>query len=180
MRMQEQRECGRGPAGRRRRRPGVRRRSRALAWVPLVLLASGCATLFEAPDVRLVSVRLLGIGLGGGTLEAGVLVSNPNRYALRGGQLSYDLELGADGAGGETRWLPLAGGQLEREIEVPGRDSAVVAVPIEFAWDAVGGAMRSLLERGTFDYRITGSLQLLSPIRRAVPYRRTGTLSLGR
>jgi hypothetical protein len=88
--------------------------------------------------------------------------------------------LGEAGAAGESRWLPLAGGQLSREIEVPARDSAVVELPIEFAWNAVGGAIRSLLERGTFDYRVSGSLELRSPIPQTVPYRRTGTLSLGR
>ena len=157
-----------------------RRAARGMGWVPALILTSACATLFEPPEVRLVSVRLTGLGLGGGTLEAGVVVSNPNRYSLRSSQLSYDLELADPGTAGGRQWTPLAAGQLDREVEVPARDSALVDLPIEFAWDAVGGAIRSLLERGTFDYRVSGELQLRSPIRRTVPYRRTGTLSLGR
>jgi LEA14-like dessication related protein len=151
----------------------------AASWLALVTVPAGCASLFEAPEIRLQSVRLVGLGLTGGSLEAGVLVSNPNRYPLRSAQLSYDLELAAVGQTDEV-WSPLATGQLEREVEIPATDSVVVGIPIEFTWSGVGGAIRSLLERGTFDYRVSGALQLRSPIRRSVPYRRTGTLSLGR
>lgn len=149
------------------------------AWLVLATVPAGCASLFQAPEVRLQSVRVLGLGLTGGTLEAGVLVSNPNRYALRTARLSYDLELADAGQSGDS-WSPLANGQLEHVVEIPASDSVVVSVPIEFTWSGVGGAIRSLLERGTFDYRVSGALQLRSPIQRDVPYRRTGTLSVGR
>jgi LEA14-like dessication related protein len=149
------------------------------AWLAFATVPAGCASLFQVPEVRLQSMRVVGLGLTGGTLEAGVLVSNPNRYALRTAQLSYDLELADAGQSGDN-WSPLANGQLERVVEIPASDSVVVAVPIEFTWAGVGGAIRSLLERGTFDYRVSGALQLNSPIRRDVPYRRTGTLSVGR
>ena len=158
---------------------GSRRAFAVLAWLALVVVPAGCASLFRAPEVRLQSVRVVGLGLTGGTLEAGVLVSNPNRYALRTAQLSYDLELADAGQSGE-HWSPLANGQLEREVEIPASDSAVVSIPIEFTWSGVGSVIRSLIERGTFDYRLSGALHLRSPIPRDVPYRRTGTLSLGR
>jgi LEA14-like dessication related protein len=162
-----------------RRGVGVRRAFALTAWLAVTMVPAGCASLFQAPEVRLQSVRVVGLGLTGGTLEAGVLVSNPNRYALRTAQLSYALDLADAGTSGDA-WNPLANGQLEREVEIPATDSIVVPIPIEFTWSGVGSAIRSLIERGTFDYRVSGALHLRSPIRREVPYRRTGTLSLGR
>jgi len=160
--------------------PNIARRAFfTLVLLALALVPAGCASLFQAPEVRLQSVRVIGIGLTGGTLEAGVLVTNPNRFALRTARLSYDLELADAGRTTET-WNPLANGQLEHEVEIPATDSVVVPIPIEFTWTGVGSAIRSLIERGTFDYRVSGALQLRSPIRKEVPYRRTGTLSLGR
>jgi LEA14-like dessication related protein len=161
-------------------KPNVARRAfLSLIWLALAFVPAGCASLFQAPEVRLQSVRVVAIGLTGGTLEAGVLVTNPNRYALRTARLSYDLEL-ADANGSADTWNPLADGELEHEVEIPATDSVVVPIPIEFTWSGVGNAVRSLIERGTFDYRVSGALQLRSPVRKEVPYRRTGTLSLGR
>jgi hypothetical protein len=142
--------------------------------------ASGCASLFQAPEVRLASVRVVGLGLLGGTLEAGVLVSNPNGYALRSGQLSYALDVAEPGDSASRSWTPLATGRLDREVQVPAGDSVIVGIPIEFTWEAMEGTIRSLLDRGTFDYRVSGALELRSPLRRTVPYRHTGTLTVGR
>jgi hypothetical protein len=38
--------------------------------------------------------------------------------------------------------------------------------------------MRSIMDRGTFDYRITGIVNVRDPIRRSVPYRRIGKISM--
>ena len=180
MHMRHEEASAEGWVGARSRPLRARRTALFVALAVSGMAPSGCATLFQAPEVRLASVRVVGLGLRGGTLEAGVLVSNPNGYALRSGQLRYELEVAEPGDSASRGWTPLANGQLDREVQVPAGDSVILGIPIEFTWEAVGSTIRSLLDRGTFDYRVSGALELRSPLRRSVPYRHTGTLALGR
>lgn len=165
-------------AGRPWLRAGRSARPAPAVLAAFMLLATGCSAIYQAPEVRLDSVRLVGLGLRGGSLEADVVVTNPNRYALRGGYLEYNLDL-AEPAAEEHAWSPLASGRIDAEIEVPARDSVIVELPIDFSWDGVGGVIRALLLSGTFDYRVSGVLELHSPFGKTVPFRRIDTISLG-
>lgn len=156
-----------GPPGRRVRRISVV----ALTAVAL----AGCFASFERPEVRLEGVRVGGIGLSGGTLYAQLQVVNPNGFALRADELTYDLEF--SGARAEE-WLPFAEGVFVERIEVPARDSALVEIPVEFSYRELGGAIRAVLDRGTLDYRVRGSVRVTDPIGRTVPYRHEGTVTM--
>lgn len=146
------------------------------ALVLLMGVAVGaCSMAFRQPEVRFEGVRLGGLGLRGGTVYAQLHVINPNGFGLETTSLTYDLEISEDEA---DEWSRLAAGTFEEPIRVPGRDSAVVEIPIEFAYADAGAAMRSILDRGTFDYRVSGLVSVLDPVRRNVPYRRTGKVSL--
>ena len=151
-------------------------RSRRMIPVTVAaLVLAACWPVFRPPEVRLDGVRLGSIGLTGGTLTGYVVVDNPNAFALRTVAIGYNLELN-DPA--NNRWVPLAEGTLDREVSVPANDSAVVELPLSFTYSGIGAAIRSILESGTFEYRIAGDLRLTEPLRRQVPFRRTGTVSI--
>jgi LEA14-like dessication related protein len=152
----------------------MRRRLMATAILATTVLG-GCIASYEAPEVRFEGIRLGGLGLRGGTVYAQLNVVNPNRFRLRTDELSYDLEL--SGAGEDREWVRLAEGTFRDRIEVAAYDSALVEIPIEFAYADLGGALRSILDRGTVDYRVTGRVQLIDPIDRSIPYRRTGQVT---
>jgi LEA14-like dessication related protein len=144
----------------------------------LALAATACIPSFHQPDIRLDGVRLGGLGLRGGTLYALLSIANPNGYALETTGLSYDLELNDPGATADDGWIRIAQGTFDDTLRVSGKDSTVVEVPIDFSYQGAGAAMRSIMDRGTFDYRITGIVNVRDPIRRSVPYRRIGKISM--
>jgi hypothetical protein len=55
-----------------------------------------------------------------------------------------------------------------------GRSSTILEVPVQFRYDDMGGALRSILDTGTFNYRVTGDVRLAEPIGRTFPYRQDG------
>ena len=140
-------------------------------------MASACSLVFREPEVRLDSVRLAGLGLSGAMLVANVMVTNPNGYDLRTTAIVYDLDLG-DAAESRNGWTRLAQGTIDREYRIASRDSAVIEIPLEFSYSGVSSAIRTILNQGTFDYRIGGDITLTSPVSRRVPFRRTGSVSL--
>jgi hypothetical protein len=56
----------------------------------------------------------------------------------------------------------------------------VVEIPVEFRYAGIGTAARALLDSGTFNYRISGTVAVERPIRTDLPYRHSGTASLTR
>jgi LEA14-like dessication related protein len=142
----------------------------------LALTGAACAGAYQQPEVQLEGVRVGGIGLRGGTLYAQVLISNPNRFDLETRSLRYDLEvLDPDQPG---RWISFAEGTIDERIRVGRRNSTILEVPITFRYDEMGGALRSILDAGSFAYRVSGDVQLSEPIGRTFPYRKQGTVSM--
>lgn len=148
---------------------------RGVVLAAAVFALSGCFASFERPVVRLDGVRVGGLGVRGGTLYARLQVVNPNGFTLRANELTYDLEFAGQRA---DEWLSFAEGVYEDRIEVGGRDSATVEIPVEFTYRELGEAFRSVLERGTLDYRVRGSVRVTDPIGRTVPYRHEGTVTM--
>jgi LEA14-like dessication related protein len=139
-------------------------------------LLSGCWLMFREPEIRLDSIRLTGLSLSGATLVASVMVTNPNSFDLRTMAWASDLDLGDEAE--STSWTRLAQGTVDREYRIAARDSAVVEIPLELSYSGVSGAVRSILNRGTFDYRMGGDISVTAPVSRRVPFRRTGRISL--
>lgn len=150
-----------------------------MALVALAVAATGCGPVVQQPEIRLDSVRLGALGLQGGTLNVRLEVVNPNRFGIETSGLTYSLDL-QDGAlpNGDDAWLSFASGTLDEAFRIGPRDTAVVEVPLEFRFRDAGPAVRSILTHGTFDYRISGTVSVERPVRRQLPYRRTGTVSL--
>ena len=140
-------------------------------------LLGACSLAFRQPVVTLEGVRVDAIGLRGGTLVAQVHIENPNNYGIRSEGLTYALEI-ADRSGDERTWRPLAEGTFEDEIRLPGDGEVLVEVPIEFSYGDVSGILGEILDRGTFEYRVSGTVDVREPARRTVPYRHTGTVSI--
>jgi LEA14-like dessication related protein len=132
---------------------------------------------FQQPAVRLDNVRLGSLGLSGGTLVAGLVVTNPNDYELRSGQLNFTLDLREPASTGDG-WVRIAEGNIDRGLSILARDSAAIEVPIDFVWSGVGSGIRSVLESGLLDYRLNGDLAITRPLSRTVPFRRTGQIDV--
>jgi LEA14-like dessication related protein len=147
----------------------------ALAAI-LAAAVTSCAP-FRQPEIELASVRLAGLGLTGGTINVRLAVQNPNRYALRAQGLTYELALGEPG-GGADQWIEFASGTFTDALEVAGRDSALIDIPVEFSYRGAGTAIRSIIETGSFRYRVSGTVQVTGPVRRQVPYARRGVVSM--
>jgi LEA14-like dessication related protein len=146
------------------------------ALLPALVLAAACSSMVRQPEVRLESVRVGGIGLRGGTLYAQVYVGNPNGFDVETRSVTYDLQVeDPDSAGG---WVTFSQGTVNEEIRVRGNSSTVIEVPIQFRYDDLGGALRSILDTGTFNYRVRGDVRLSEPVGRTFPYSKTGVVSM--
>ena len=141
-----------------------------------VLLLGACSSVMRQPEVRLESMRVGGIGLRGGTLYAQVYVGNPNGFDLETRSLTYDMQVEHPDSAG--RWVSFSQGTVEEPVRVRGNGSTVIEVPIQFRYDDLGGAVRSILDTGTFNYRVRGDVELSQPIGRTIPYSKTGIVSL--
>lgn len=166
-----------GRKGRSRER-GVGRGGRwpwgVLILVVLMLLPA-CAAVFEQPEVQLAGIRLAGLGISGGTVVVRLDVANPNRFALDASGLTYDVDLlTRDG----DDWLNLADGTFQDEVRVEAHDTASVEIPVAFSYGGLGSALRSLMDYGTVQYRIQGRIAVRSPVRRDIPYRHAGSVSV--
>jgi LEA14-like dessication related protein len=152
--------------------------AKGIALVAVAVLAGGCIMSFKQPQVRFEGIRLGGLGARGGLVYAELLVLNPNSFRLETTSVSYDLELADPARSGDARWIRLANGQFSEPISVAARDSAVVELPIEFSFEGMSGIARSVLGGGLVDYRVQGVIEVREPMRRNVPYRREGKVSL--
>ena len=73
-----------------------------------------------------------------------------------------------------TAWVPLAQDTIVQKIECGAHSTDVVEIPIEFSYNELGPAVRALLDRGTFGYRVSGRIDVSRPISRACRTGRPG------
>jgi len=144
----------------------------------IALMAASCSKVIRQPEINLTGVKLGGIGLRGGTLVAQLQVRNPNSFDIETRQITYDLKIAAPDSTNTPQWLDFASGTFTEPIKIEDGGTTTVEVPIEFSFSTVGGALRSILDRGTFNYRVEGTVALREPLSRTVPYRHTGNVSL--
>ena len=146
----------------------------------LALLATGCGgSIFTQPEITLESVQIGGLGLSGGTLVVDLQVVNPNRFALSANRLNYDLALRDPETATDTSWTDFAEGAYEQPFTVGGGETAHVQIPVSFSYSGLGAAAGSMLRRGTFTYRASGTADVRTPLgTHQVPFRKTGTVTL--
>jgi len=147
----------------------------------LALVAGACGgSVFEQPEVTLQSVQIGGLGIRGGTLLVNVQVVNPNRFSLAADELTYQLSVtDPDRPAADSVWIDFATGVYDEGFSVGSRDTAVVQIPVEFSYAALGAAAGSIVRSGTFTYRATGTVDVRTPLGgRQVPFQRRGTVAL--
>ncbi len=147
------------------------------ALAAVALGAAGCSSAFREPEVNLLRVVPNGIGLRGGSVEVQLEVENPNSFGLKTDKITYNFEV-LDSNRSDTSWVSVSKGVIDKVLEVGGRDRTIIEIPIDFKYDDFGTAARSIMDRGSFRYRITGSVDLREPLRRTVPFRKIDTFSL--
>lgn len=146
---------------------------RTVALAASVLMAA-CVPKVEQPEVWVAGARLASLGLSGGVIDVRLSIYNPNRFGLRASGLTYDLDFQAPDDGD---WFDFTEGRIEEDLEVAAGDTAVVVVPVEFTYRGLGEVVRGLLDRGTFDYRVSGRVAVERPLQRDISYRHTGTVT---
>jgi LEA14-like dessication related protein len=148
---------------------------RALALLLVLALTGACALFVRSPEVAIADVRVVGLGLTGGTAEVLLEVDNPNRFGLEVREFRYLLEV-ADPARPD-RWDTLAVGVSADTVHLARREVTVVPLRIPFRYSALGTALRAWMGGGDVPYRIEGSVRARgSGIQRDLPFRSQGTL----
>lgn len=147
------------------------RRTMTAVFLALVATLGACVPRVEQPQVWLEGVRISSLGLTGGVVNVRLSVHNPNRFAVQASGLTYDFQIRDPEA---DRWVPFTEGRLDDDLRVAARDTLEVTVPVEFSYRGLGEAWRSLIDRGSFDYRVNGVVELRSPVRRDIRYQHAG------
>ena len=149
------------------------RRTKLAAAVLAVFAVAGCASLgmggFKEPIVTFKDLRVRGLGLTGGSLDAYLSVYNPNGFRLDATRLSYKVSVGDN-----QLWT----GALDSRFTVQDRDSTTIRIPVDFTYAGIGGAARQMMQSGSVPYTVTGDVTVATPVGNfTVPYSGTGRFS---
>ena len=150
------------------------RRTKIAAAVFAVMAIAGCASLglgggFKQPIVNFKDLRVRGLGLSGGSLDAYLNVYNPNGYRLDATRLTYTVSVDQN---------QLGMGALDSRFTVQNHDSTTVRVPIDFTYAGIGAAATQMMQQGSVPYTITGDVTVATPLGNFTrPYTGTGRFS---
>ena len=147
-----------------------------LATAALAAFAiAGCASLgalggFKEPIVSFKDLRVRGLGLTGGSLDAYLNVYNPNGFRLDATRLTYRVTVGDNAEVGT--------GALDSRFTVQNNDSTMVRIPIDFTYAGIGAAARQMMQSGSVPYNVAGDVTVTTPVGNfTVPYSGTGRFS---
>ena len=148
--------------------------SRYIAAMLLVAATTAaCASLgsgvFQEPIVTFKDLKVRGLGLSGGTLDAYVNVYNPNGFRLDATRLTYNVLVGQN---------QLGTGALDSRFTVQNNDSTTIRIPIDFTYAGIGAAGTQMMQQGSVPYTITGDVTVATPLGNFTrPYTGTGRFS---
>jgi LEA14-like dessication related protein len=139
------------------------------------IATSACATLnalngnFAEPIVTFKDLRVRGLGLSGGSLDAYVNVYNPNGFKLDATRLTYKVLVGEN---------QLGTGALDSRFTVQDKDSTTIRIPLDFTYAGIGAAARQMMQSGAVPYTISGDVTVATPLGNFTrPYTGTGRFS---
>ena len=149
------------------------RRTKLAAAALAVFAIAGCASLgmggFQEPIVTFKDLRVRGLGITGGSIDAYLNIYNPNGFKLDATRLSYKVLVGEN---------PLGTGVLDSRFTVQDKDSTTVRIPIDFTYAGVGAAGRQMMQSGSVPYTVTGDVTVATPVGNyTVPYTGSGRFS---
>ncbi|MEO8910757.1 MAG: LEA type 2 family protein [Gemmatimonadaceae bacterium] len=152
----------------------MKRRVKLATAVLAVAAISACASLgplggFAEPIVTFKDLKVRGLGLSGGALDAYVNVYNPNGYKLDATRLTYAVMVGQN---------QLGTGALDSRFTVQNHDSTTIRIPIDFTYSGIGSAAQQMMQSGSVPYTITGDVTVATPVGSFTrPYTGTGRFS---
>jgi LEA14-like dessication related protein len=149
------------------------RRTKIAAMLAAIVGMAACASLgaggFREPIVSFKDIRVRGLGLSGGSLDAYVSVFNPNGYRLDATRLTYNVMVGQN---------QLGTGALDSRFTVQSNDSTTIRIPIDFTYAGIGAAGTQMMQQGSVPYTITGDVTVATPVGNFTrPYTGTGRFS---
>ena len=150
------------------------RRTKLAAATLAVFAIAGCASLgalggFREPVVTFKDLRVRGLGLTGGSLDAYLNVYNPNGFRLDATRLSYKVLVGEN---------ELGTGVLDSRFNVQEKDSTTIRIPVDFTYSGIGAAARQMMQSGSVPYTVNGDVTVATPLGNfTVPYSGTGRFS---
>ena len=153
----------------------IGRRTKLAAAALVAFAVAGCASLgalggFKEPIVSFKDLRVRGLGLTGGSLDAYLNVYNPNGFRLDATRLTYKVTVGND--------AQLGTGVLDSRFTVQDKDSTTVRIPIDFTYAGIGAAARQMMQSGSVPYNVAGDVTVATPVGNfTVPYSGTGRFS---
>jgi LEA14-like dessication related protein len=139
-------------------------------------LASSCASAVRRPEIELTGIRVGGIGLRGASLIADLDIDNRNDFDIETDSITYQLFANTSSSG--ESWQPILQRSYTQRIVIAEDKVTRVEIPIEFNYTDLSGAARAILDRGTMNYRIQGNAFVREPLRRTIPFTKTGNVSL--
>ncbi len=153
----------------------IQRRTKLAAAALVVFAIGGCASLgalggFQQPVVNFKDLRVRGLGLTGGSLDAYLNVYNPNGFNLDATRLTYTVTVGDNAQVGT--------GALDSRFTVQNKDSTTIRIPIDFTYAGIGAAARQMMQSGSVPYNVSGDVTVATPVGNfTVPYSGTGRFS---
>ena len=150
--------------------------SRLLIATLLCAGVGACAGRVREPEVNLAGVEVAGIGLRGATLIADLEIKNPNDFTIETDSVTYTFEAASPNSA--TTWSQVTQGAFTQRVQVKDGGTTKVQVPIEFNYTGMSSAMQSILNRGTFNYRVHGAVFVREPLHRTIPFTKSGNVSL--
>lgn len=153
------------------------KRNHGWVWGVLLLsvLASACASV-RRPEIELTAVRLGGIGLRGASLIAELDINNQNDFDIETDSIAYRMFANTSSDG--STWEPVLQRTFTQRIVIEEDKTTRVEIPIEFNYSELSGAARTIIDRGILNYRIEGQAFMREPLRRTIPFTKTGSVSL--
>lgn len=106
---------------------------------------------FTPPTARVHHLSVKNAGITGGTMDVVMAFYNPNRSQIRGTRVQGGLDI-ENSHVGEVAY--------DGEFKLKGRDTTLVAVPMQFKWSGAGAALKSALGYGTVNYRMSGTVSV--------------------
>ncbi len=141
-----------------------------------VVLASSCASAVRRPEIELTAIRVGGIGLRGASLIADLNINNKNDFDIETDSITYQLFANTSSSG--ENWQPILQRTYTQRIVIAEDKITRVEIPIDFNYTDLSGAARTILDRGMLNYRIQGNAFVREPLRRTIPFTKTGNVSL--